>query len=117
MLSSRRMLSKPIAPIFCFLSVFYIFSCQNVAQTGQEAVASGSQKTGAAIFNDNCKLCHGADGRLGLNGAKDLTLSKMPFHERVNIITHGKKLMTPFGSLLKPVEIDSVAAYTLKLSK
>ncbi len=114
------MFGKPLVPIFCLFTFAYIlgfFSCQNADHSNGEAGAVLAPKAGAAIFNDNCKLCHGSDGRLGLNGAKNLTLSKMPLNERVNIITHGKNLMTPFGGLLLTAEIDSVAAYTLKLSQ
>jgi len=114
------MFSKPLVPVFRFFTFAYIlcfFSCQNADHSNQEAGAISAPKAGAAIFNENCKLCHGSDGRLGLNGAKDLTVSKMLINERVNIITHGKNLMTPFGGLLQRAEIDSVAAYTLKLSQ
>ncbi len=114
------MFDKPRVPIFAFFSyllVLLIFSCHNGDRSSQETGIKRIPKTGVAIFNENCKLCHGADGRLGLNGAKDLTISKMPINERFNIIAHGKNLMTPFGALLETAEIDSVAAYTLILSQ
>jgi mono/diheme cytochrome c family protein len=72
---------------------------------------------GMAIFRQKCVTCHGADGQLGLNGAKDLSQSILPLEERINLITHGKKLMTPFGTILSPEEIKAVADYTLTLKK
>ncbi len=75
------------------------------------------QPDGMAVFRQRCVTCHGADGTLGLNGAKDLTQSALTLEERVNIITNGKKLMTPFGTVLTPEEIQAVAEYTLTLKK
>ena len=72
---------------------------------------------GMAVFRQRCVTCHGSDGNLGLNGAKQLSESVLPLEERINIITHGKKLMTPFGSLLSTEEIKAVAEYTLTLKK
>lgn len=69
-----------------------------------------------AIFRRNCVVCHGADGKLGLNGAKDLSLSPRPLAERIEIITHGKNLMTPFGAILSKTEIEAVATYSLSLN-
>ncbi len=72
---------------------------------------------GMAVFRQNCVTCHGVDGALGLNGAKDLGQSILTLEERVNIITNGKKLMTPFGSILNPEEILAVAEYTQTFKK
>jgi cytochrome c6 len=77
--------------------------------------AADSAPDGGAIFRKNCVTCHGTDGKLGLNGAKDLTRSELPAESRVAIITNGKNLMTPFKALLSPEEIQAVAAYTLTL--
>lgn len=72
---------------------------------------------GAETFRKNCVLCHGADGKLGLSGAKDLSASVLPEPERINIITHGKAVMPAFDKLLSPQEIAAVAHYTLSLNK
>lgn len=76
---------------------------------------TSSLADGASIYKKYCVLCHGADGKLGLNGAKNLQASELPLAERINIITNGKGIMTPFGEILTPDEIKSVAQYTLKL--
>ncbi len=68
---------------------------------------------GQAVFRLYCVTCHGADGRLGMNGAKDLSKSALALEERVALITKGKGLMTPFGELLAPEEIRAVAEYSL----
>jgi len=72
---------------------------------------------GAAIFRKNCVLCHGIDGKLGTNGAKDLTKTSFTLAERKYLITNGKNVMTPFKGVLTVEEIDAVARYTLKLQQ
>lgn len=72
---------------------------------------------GMAVFRQKCVTCHGADGALGLNGAKNLGESMLTLDDRINIITNGKKLMTPFGTLLSPEEIKAVAEYTQTFKK
>lgn len=67
------------------------------------------------IFKINCVLCHGEDGKLGLNNSKDLTVSKLTLDERIAMVTNGKNLMTGFGSILEKDEIKAVAEYTFKL--
>ena len=75
-----------------------------------------STPDGMAIFRQYCVTCHGADGKLGLNGAKDLSVSTLTLEERINVVTNGRKVMTPFNEVLSPEEIKAVAEYTLKLS-
>ncbi|MBT8191004.1 MAG: cytochrome c [Saprospiraceae bacterium] len=69
------------------------------------------------LFKINCVICHGVDGKLGINGAKDLTASPMTLDERINNITNGAGTMTPFKGILSEEEIKAVAAYTFKLKK
>lgn len=69
-----------------------------------------------AVFKKHCVICHGADGKLGLNGAKDLSASKRPLTERLELIRQGKNLMPSFDKTLTPAEIEAVARYSLSLS-
>ena len=71
---------------------------------------------GKGIYTKNCVLCHGADGRRGLNGAGDLTASTLPLPDRIQQITYGKGMMTPYAGILTPEEIEAVANYTLSLN-
>jgi cytochrome c6 len=112
---------------FCILTftAIWVANCTSAADDIERRAAEAQQKgsaggapvalDGGAIFRRNCTTCHGADGKLGMNGAKDLTQSTMDADSRVAIITNGKNLMTPFKALLKPEEIAAVAAYTMTL--
>lgn len=86
------------------------------AAKSSKATAESSDPDGMAIFRQYCVTCHGADGKLALNGAKDLTASTLTLEERLNIIANGKKLMTPFNEILTPEEIKAVAEYTQTLT-
>lgn len=61
-----------------------------------------------------CAACHGFDGALGVNGAKDLSASTLPIEESIAQVYFGKGLMTPFKGLLKDHEIVAVSKYIEK---
>lgn len=86
-----------------------------IACSGKETSKSNSSVDGEAIFKKYCALCHGVNGKLGLNGSKDITLSKLTEPERIVQITKGKNTMTPFEGILSPEEIKAVAAYSMTL--
>ncbi len=91
------------------LAIFVIalvWACNN------PGVSNSDGDLGQSVFKKNCKLCHGADGKQMLNGAKDLNLSTMTLEERINIITNGKKVMVPFKDVLTAEQIKAVAQYT-----
>lgn len=79
--------------------------------------SGGSNELGASVFKTHCQLCHGADGKLGLNGAKDLTASPLSESERINVITNGRNTMLAYENTLSKEEIEAVAKYTLSLKK
>ncbi|MBL0330761.1 MAG: SirB2 family protein [Bacteroidetes bacterium] len=72
---------------------------------------------GQELYNASCVSCHGADGKLNLMGAKDLSVSAMDLNARIEIITNGKNAMSPFGTMLTPGQIKAVAEYTETLKK
>lgn len=77
--------------------------------------ASSSNIDAAKLYKTHCVICHGLDGKLGINGAKDITTSPMTYKERINNITNGAGTMTPFKGILSQEEIEAVAKYTLTL--
>jgi len=94
-------------------SIWLIAACASEnPQTADQLVASD----GKQIFQKYCVLCHGQDGKLALNGAKDLSISSTSIEERINQITNGKGLMTPYKGILTSKEIKAVAQYTTTLN-
>jgi mono/diheme cytochrome c family protein len=82
-----------------------------------EEVVAGATVNGHDIFIANCMKCHGEDGKLGLMGSKDLTVSAMDLNARIEIIKKGKGAMTVFEGVLTDEEIKAVAEYTESLKK
>jgi len=102
--------------IFFLLLMFWACSQGNngSSNTGTKTVAE--KVDGKVVYQQYCVACHGANGRMELNGAKDFTKSELGLEDRVHIITEGRNLMQSFKSLLSEKEIKAVAAYTMQLS-
>jgi cytochrome c6 len=86
-----------------------------IACAGNESKKDAASVDGAAIYKKYCVLCHGTNGKLGLNGSKDITISQLTEEQRIGQITNGKNTMTPFQGILSPEEIKAVAAYSMTL--
>jgi mono/diheme cytochrome c family protein len=89
----------------------WIFACSNSGNNTNSHEAAD----GAKLYKQYCIVCHGVDGKLGLNGSKDLTISTLTEAERIVQVTEGKNAMTPFKQVLSPEEIKAVVAYTFTL--
>ena len=63
----------------------------------------------------HCELCHGANGKLGFNGAKDLTASTLSRAEMVAQVSNGKGRMMPYKNTLSIKEIEAVVDYARAL--
>ncbi|MEP7268892.1 MAG: cytochrome c [Saprospiraceae bacterium] len=116
-----------------YFALLLVISLMYMACGGKKADAAADQSATAATpttpdaapvneagkktFETYCILCHGADGRLGLNGSKDLSISIITLEERINQVTNGKGQMTPFKDILTADEIKSVAEYTQSLKQ
>lgn len=70
---------------------------------------------GQLLYQKNCQRCHGKDGRLGLNGAHDLTKSNLNAFGRTYLVTKGMRKMPSFAKTLTPAQIEQVVAYSLTL--
>ena len=76
---------------------------------------SESTINGKEIYNTACISCHGADGKLGMMGARNFSESTMDLDARIEIIKKGKVAMKPFGGILTDEQIKAVAEYTITL--
>lgn len=77
--------------------------------------SAGTSK-GEQLFLSNCTLCHGRDGKLGFNGAKDLTLSTLTKAEMIALVTNGKGLMMPYKNTLTAKDIEAVVQHVRSLA-
>jgi mono/diheme cytochrome c family protein len=103
----------------CFSSIFLFifFSCGSngtIKKLDEKGVQI--QPTVQDLYNENCSVCHGSDGKLGAAGAKDLTLSKLSSIEVQNRIEKGKNGMPPMKKLLGSKEnITAMTEYVLRM--
>jgi len=97
----------PLIIAFLALTSLFYFSCNNSSKSD-----NSSNDEVVALWKQNCALCHGMDGKLGINGAKDLRLSELSLGPRKSIIKNGKGKMIPFGNKLSEKEIEALAKYT-----
>jgi mono/diheme cytochrome c family protein len=99
--------------VLATLSFFLIVVSFSLAFKSKEAVAGDKIVTvnGKEIFNDKCSLCHGTDGKLGMSGAKDLSVTQLPHEGIVEIITNGKNTMASYKEALTAEQIEAVSAY------
>ncbi|RSK46247.1 c-type cytochrome [Hymenobacter perfusus] len=87
----------------------------NSVQT--EATAPPVLEVGKVLYTQNCVVCHGSDGKLGLNGARDLTQSNLNAAGRMYQVANGSisKKMPAFQDKLTEEEIRQVVEYSLTL--
>jgi len=69
------------------------------------------------LYKSNCRICHGSKGKLGINGATNLSKSTLNKSEIAEVIANGRGAMTPFKGILDKEEIKAVAKYVHKLKK
>ena len=108
----RRMVLRTI---FLFSAVSVLQSCgsDNTTSTGEEEKLSGR-----LLYLKHCTICHGDDGKLGLSGATDLSLSRMSMGQIIQRIEEGKNAMPPMKEQLGSKEnVQKVADYLLTLRK
>lgn len=96
--------------IILFASLFF-FSCNK--SSNQKPVKEEARITwsGKKVYETYCVACHGADGKMGFSGAKDLSITQLSYKDRETIITYGKGVMNPFKNVITTEEIQRVAIY------
>jgi mono/diheme cytochrome c family protein len=85
------------------------------AGEGEAPGGGGSAELGAAVFSENCSVCHGATGAGG-NGGPDLNTMPLAQTEEGTIqqVTNGGGGMPAFQGTLSEEEIENVAAYVVQ---
>lgn len=72
---------------------------------------NSSVQEGQKLFVQYCSVCHGKDGKKGLNGAKDLTRTNKGVGKIIKRIREGKGNMPGFKTILNDQQIMDIAKY------
>lgn len=93
------------------LTILFIFcfSCVNKPKV------ETTYFNGKEIFISKCSVCHGDDGKKGLGGASDLTVSNLDSAAFYQIINNGRRGMPPFESSITAKEKEFLFIYLNKL--
>jgi mono/diheme cytochrome c family protein len=105
---------KSMIPLLSAAAIFCLFS--SVAH---------AQSKGATLFQSNCQMCHGADGKGSTPTGQAMKVAnlhspavvKMSNAELASVISNGKNAMPAFGSRLTPPQIESLVSYIRTLQK
>jgi cytochrome c6 len=87
---------------------FYLCAC-STEEGGREKLS------GSDIYKIRCVSCHGADGRMGMNGAIPLPASTLNVEQRISVVTTGRNIMPAFAGLMSKSEIKAVVEFTMTL--
>lgn len=102
--------------ILALYTLLSLSACQNDAPAKQgNDSAYKTTANGQKIYLQYCKLCHGVNGSLALNGAANLQESALSKDETVRIIAEGRNTMQPYKEILSEHERNAVAEYVMKL--
>ncbi|MEO8066754.1 MAG: cytochrome c [Flavobacteriales bacterium] len=96
-------------------ALFALLAGCGEAPDAAKAVTVDGKPDGEAIYTMYCELCHGADGTLALNGAKDLAQSTLGKDEMTGVVTHGRKTMSAYGQVLNAAQIEAVVDHVAGL--
>lgn len=79
--------------ILALLSLLFIVSAYGLAEMSRTKKVSSEVVDGKTLYESTCAVCHGADGKLGMAGASDLSQTQLQQNEIVQIILNGKNAM------------------------
>jgi cytochrome c553 len=99
--------------VLATLSFFLIVVSFSLAYKAKAALAGTKiiAINGKEIYKEKCTLCHGDNGKLGMNGAKDLSITQLSHAGILEIISTGKNGMASYKDVLSKEQIDAVASY------
>ncbi|MFY7938399.1 MAG: c-type cytochrome [Flavobacterium sp.] len=102
---------------YLFIVLLFCLSCEVEKVNNPLENVQKQTLTGKEIFEERCVVCHGSNGKLGFNGAKDLTISKLTLNTIIEQVTNGKNAMAGYKNILSDTEIGLVSEYALSLQK
>ena len=76
-----------------------------------------TESDAANLYTVKCSSCHGSDGKLGLSGAKDLSISKLSDDQILQTIKMGKNVMPSFEESISVEQMKMLIPVVKSLRK
>lgn len=70
-----------------------------------------------SLYTMKCASCHGADGKLGMSGAKDLSKSKITDQQIMCMIQGGQNAMPAFKDIIPDHQLEQLVIVVKSLRK
>ena len=123
------MLSIPVAIVgfkkknkaLAILSFLMIAGGYGIAEASKKRREKPKENTVLAtagveeIYNNDCAICHGKDGKLGLSGSFDLSKSTLSHTAVVSVIVNGRNTMPSNKGRYTPEQVEKIATYVESL--
>jgi mono/diheme cytochrome c family protein len=111
------MMRKHILFFMGVIAAIGFAACGNAASSSETTSANAKALSGEQVYNDNCVICHGVDGKAQMAGATDLSTSVLTPESASNVIANGRNGMRSFATQLTKDEIDAVVKHIESLRK
>ena len=111
---------KKANKMLAVLALLMIIGAYGLAEMNKKKMLKANpveSNEGKEIFSAKCARCHGDDGKAGLMGAYNLSVSVLDSTAVNSVVTNGKELMPAFKDVLTPEQIRSVCGYAETLKK
>lgn len=111
--------------ILAFVAVVLIVLSYGLAEMNKKAKTGPKVDTstimdpvvaGKLLYTNTCVNCHGADGKLGLSGAKDLSITQLTIEQQKAAIREGKNAMPGYKDL-SDEQIEDLIVYIATLKQ
>lgn len=108
-----------VLKLFSLLLLVFCFSCNSSTETSLVTESEHEVVDAKTLYMIHCESCHGMDGKKGISGAADLSVSTLKSTEIIHVIKNGnEKGMMPYKDLIQhEEEISSLAEYVKNLRK
>ena len=106
-------------PISTFYGFAILMLCIFFNACSSNQSSEQNKLSGQSLFEENCTLCHGNDGKLMAAGAPDLTKSILSPEATLSAIKLGspQKGMPAYGKRLEKEELEKLRDYVLNFRK
>lgn len=90
---------------------------EKVEETSEQEKKEFSLSDAKNLYTMKCASCHGTDGKLGMSGAKDLSISKITDQQIMCTIQSGQNAMPAFKDVIPDYQLDKLVTVVKSLRK